>query len=100
LGEKLRKSIELDSETLITLQQFRASYDEPMLLAQTLLREMGFEATSRLKTTNTIVEKLRRERTRLAEMQDIGGLRIVSDVDLTNQDNIVKRITDTFPIAR
>jgi hypothetical protein len=63
LGEKLRKSIELDSDTLLLLQQFRASYDEPMLRAQAHLQEMGLEATARLKTTNTIIEKLRRERT-------------------------------------
>lgn len=100
LGEKLRKAIELDTETLLELQQFRASYDDPMLKAQTLLREIGFESTSRLKTTNTIIEKLRRERTRLAEMQDIGGLRTVAEVDLTNQDKIVKRIVEAFPITR
>ncbi len=100
LGEKLRKAFELDTETLWRLQQVRGSYDEPMLGAQTLLRESVFEATSRLKTTNTIIEKLRRERTRLAEMQDIGGLRIVSEVDLTKQDEIVKRIVEVFPITR
>lgn len=100
LGEKLRKAFVLDTETLWRLQQVRASYDEPMLGAQILLREVGFEATSRLKTTNTIIEKLRRERTRLAEMQDIGGLRIVSEVDLTKQDEIVKKIVDAFPITR
>ncbi len=67
---------------------------------QTLLREMGLEATSRLKTINTIIEKLRREKTRLAEMQDIAGLRIVFEVDLTKQDAIAKRIVDAFPTAR
>ncbi len=100
LGEKLRKAFELDAESLLRLQQVRASYDGPMSAAQTLLRELGFEATSRLKTTNTIIEKLRRERTRLAEMQDIGGLRIVSEVDLTKQDEIVKKIVDAFPLTR
>lgn len=100
LGERLRKVFELDEETLSQLQQFRASYDEPMFRAQTILREVGLEATSRLKTTNTIIEKLRRERTRLAEMQDIGGLRIVSELDLTAQDMIVSRILDAFPVTR
>jgi len=100
LGEKLRKATELDTETLLRLQQVRASYDKPMSGAQTLLRGLGFEATSRLKTTNTIIEKLRRERTRLTEMQDIGGLRIVSNVDPTKQDEIVKKIVDVFPITR
>jgi hypothetical protein len=100
LGERLRKASELDTETLLRLQEFRASYDKPMSGAQTLLKDIGFDATSRLKTTNTIVEKLRREKTRLTEMQDIGGLRIVSEADLTKQDEIVKRIVDAFPITR
>lgn len=100
LGERLRTALELDADTLSRLQQFRASYDEPMSRAQTLLREVGLEATSRLKTTNTIIEKLRRERTRLAEMQDIGGLRIVSEVDLTTQDEIVSRIVAAFPVTK
>lgn len=100
LGEKLRKASVLDTETLLRLQEFRASYDKPMSEAQTLLKEIGFEATSRLKTTNTIIEKLRREKTRLAEMQDIGGLRIVSEADITKQDEIVKRIVDAFSLTR
>jgi len=100
LGEKLRTALELDGDTLARLQRFRASYDEPMLRVQALLRDAGFESTSRLKTTNTIIEKLRRERTRLAEMQDIGGLRIVSEVDLAGQDEIVSRITSVVSITK
>jgi len=100
LGEKLRKAPRLDAETLLPLQQFRAAYDEPMTEAQTVLRKLGFEATSRLKTTNTIIDKLRRERTRLAEMQDIGGLRIVSEGDMTKQDEIVNRIVNSLPNTR
>jgi ppGpp synthetase/RelA/SpoT-type nucleotidyltranferase len=100
LGEKLRKTSELETETLVRLQEFRASYDKPMSEAQGLLRQMGLEATSRLKTTNTIIEKLRREKTRLSEMQDIGGIRVVLEGDLTRQNEIVKRIADAFPITR
>src|SRR4030095_679320 len=68
--------------------------------AQLLLKEAGLQATSRLKNINTIIEKLRRERTRLAEMQDIGGLRIVLKVDLTGQDKIVSKILDMFRNAK
>ena len=53
-------------------------YDAPMARVQVSLRDrLGVDATSRLKTVNTIIEKLRREKMRLAEMQDIAGLRIV-----------------------
>lgn len=100
LGQKLRTSGELDADTLAQLQEFRASFDEPMFRAQTQIRKLGFEATSRLKTINTIIEKLRREKTRLAEMQDIAGLRIVSKVDLTEQDTIVSKIVETFSITK
>ena len=100
LGERLRKASELDTETLLRLQEFRVLYDKPMSETQTLLRQLGFEATSRLKTTNTIIEKLRREKTRLSEMQDIGGLRIVIEGDLTMQDSVVNRIAGAFPNAR
>jgi hypothetical protein len=34
------------------------------------------------------------------EMQDIGGLRIVSDMDLDGQDKIVRKIVDAFPVTR
>ena len=33
-------------------------------------------------------------------MQDIGGLRIVSDMDLDGQDKIVRKIVDAFPVTR
>jgi ppGpp synthetase/RelA/SpoT-type nucleotidyltranferase len=71
-----------------------------MFRAQTQLKELGFEATSRLKTINTIIEKLRREKTRLAEMQDIAGLRIVSQADLIEQDRIASSIAETFSVRK
>ena len=64
-----------------------------MLKAQAVIQDaLGIEATARLKTVNTIVEKLRRERTRLAEMQDIGGLRIVKEMSITDQDQVVTAV--------
>ena len=98
LGDRLRLSESPDEAALSELQEFRASYSEPMAKAQALLREvLGIEATSRLKTINTIIEKLRRERTRLATMQDIAGLRVVSKMGLAEQDELVGKITSLFP---
>jgi ppGpp synthetase/RelA/SpoT-type nucleotidyltranferase len=75
IGDKLRATGAPDEGTLEQLQQIRSLYKQPMATVQRLLKErLEIDATARLKTINTIVEKLRREKTRLAEMQDIAGL--------------------------
>jgi ppGpp synthetase/RelA/SpoT-type nucleotidyltranferase len=71
-----------------------------MARAQEVLREQGIRSTARLKTTNTIIEKLRRERTRLAEMQDIAGLRLVPVKTRERQDALVRRVAASFSGAR
>lgn len=97
LGDSLRKATTLEDDALDLLQQFRIQYDQPMQDAQRVLREgLGLEPTGRLKTVNTIVEKLRREKTRLAEMQDIAGLRIVRDMSLSEQTALVEAIRTVF----
>jgi len=94
LGERLRHEPTIDAEGLERLQELRALYDAPMAKAQAVLKEkLGLDATSRLKTVNTIMEKLRREKTRLAEMQDIAGLRIVEEMGLGAQSQMFERET-------
>jgi len=101
LGEKLRRQPTIDAAGLEQLQALRSLYDAPMAQAQALLRErLGLDATSRLKTVNTILEKLCREKMRLAEMQDIAGLRIVENIGLGPQTQMVERIAGLFPGAR
>src|SRR5439155_5107176 len=79
------------------LQELRADYDHSLQLAERVLRErLGLRATSRLKTVQTIVEKLVREKTRLSVMQDIAGLRIVDDLTLPEQDALAGRIAAAF----
>lgn len=66
LGERLRAG-PVDDAMLEDLQQFRAGYAGPMVSAQTLIKSaLGLDATARLKTVNTTLEKLRREKTRLS----------------------------------
>jgi ppGpp synthetase/RelA/SpoT-type nucleotidyltranferase len=62
-----------------------------------LEQELGLTTTARLKTSNTIIEKLRRDKTRLAQMQDIAGVRIVKDMGIAEQDRLVKGIAELFP---
>jgi ppGpp synthetase/RelA/SpoT-type nucleotidyltranferase len=101
IGDKLRAAGPPDEDTLGQLQQIRSLYGPPMAAVQMLLKEkLGVDATARLKTINTIVEKLRREKTRLAEMHDIAGLRIVRDIGLREQDCLVGQIVALLPGAR
>lgn len=55
-----------------------------------LREELNLEASFRLKTNTTIIEKLRREKARLSSMRDIAGLRLVT-ASLEEQDNLVAR---------
>jgi hypothetical protein len=100
LGDRLR-SDPLDDRSLAELQEFRALYALPMQKAQALIKQqLGYDATARLKTENTTVEKLRRETTRLSQMQDIAGLRLVGDWFLAEQDALVKEIGKLFENAK
>ncbi len=100
LGEKLRHEA-IDADNLERLQDLRTLYDAPMAKAQAALKEkLRLDATSRLKTVNTIIDKLRREKMRLAEMQDIAGLRIVEEMGLGTQNQMVERIAGLFDGAR
>jgi hypothetical protein len=44
---------------------------------------------------HTIIEKLKREKTRLSAMQDIAGVRVVLPMTLGEQDALVERIPAT-----
>lgn len=66
---------------------------------QTRLRELGYAPTSRTKTTQVLVEKLRREQTRIRAVHDIAGARIVEDCSRDQQDEIAGRIVAAFNVA-
>lgn len=101
LGDRLRKSEEISEEDLRLLQDFRRDYDEPLIHVERVLREdLHLDPTSRIKTPNTILEKLRREKTRLSSMQDIAGVRIVREMTLDQQDAMVASICNRFPQNR
>jgi hypothetical protein len=77
LGRRLRNAETPSLEDLGLLERVRRAHEDARLeVVQALLAE-GLEGTSRLKTTSTIIEKLRRESTmHLARMQDIAGVRL------------------------
>lgn len=95
LGDRLRKADVPADDDLDLLSTLRRGYDEPMQRVRARVEQLAGPAAAvvpRLKTTATIVEKLNREATRLATMQDIAGVRLVADMTLTEQDRIVRRI--------
>lgn len=96
LGERLREQQWPDEERLRLLQQVRAEFDAPMAKAAEILRDIGFSPTSRLKTVTTLIEKLKRETTRLSSIQDVAGLRVVEGVGPTEQDSAVVKIAAAF----
>lgn len=98
LGNRLRRSERPAVGDLDALERLRIDYD-PMLveIVQRLRSELELAPTSRLKTTGTILDKLKREQTRLSTMQDIAGARIVIPGDLTEQDRVVAAIGSLFP---
>ena len=110
LGERLAKSDVPSADDLRELAGFQELHIEPMsavgAAVQATARAMqiegqgfaGFQVTQRLKTSNTLIDKLRRG-TRLTRMQDIGGVRLVAVMPLWRQDECVARLTRALPIT-
>lgn len=96
LGERLKSAL-LTAADLGELDEYRLSALAPYAETMVKIRaELAVKPTGRpLKTTPSIVDKLRRERTRLSQIQDIAGCRIVV-ANLTVQDGIVRRVRELF----
>ena len=102
LGQRLRSSKEISETDLASLQTFRAEHEEALVDVQTRIEKAlpGIDQTARIKTIQTLHDKLRRQPTKLSRIQDIAGVRIVRDMDLSDQDSVVKALTSEFPGAR
>jgi ppGpp synthetase/RelA/SpoT-type nucleotidyltranferase len=95
LGERLRKG-EPSAADLEHLDAYRRSFDNAYGAVVRKLRHLRLEPSGRIKTTTSIVEKLKRQSFRLSKLQDIAGCRIVVD-DITEQDRIVGLISGAWP---
>ena len=103
LGDELRSAAAPSDAALNALQGWRVLHEEALVRVETRLRdELNLEPGVRLKTTLTILDKLRRmPDLQLSRMQDIAGARIVAEASLTEQDELVARIAPLFgPDAR
>jgi hypothetical protein len=100
LGDRLRKSEVPSEEDLRLLQEVLADHAGPMDTVQHTLKGLGLQSTARFKTSGTIIDKLKRDATRLGKMQDLAGARVVQDISLHEQDSIVDQIVEAFPEAK
>jgi hypothetical protein len=96
LGSRLRKTERPSEEDLRVLQRFRAAHSETLDHVAAVLVDLGLEPTTRLKTVETIVQKLHRANTDLSRMQDVAGARVVRNCTLEEQDELVSVVVARF----
>lgn len=100
LGDRLRASSAIDSSDLELLQIMRRDYQSALHEAQATIAANVDDltvSTSRLKTVQTMVGKLRRESNmNLSQVQDIAGLRVVRDMTLRDQTALAAQVAALF----
>jgi hypothetical protein len=97
LGKRLRDAEEVDPDDLAMLGEVLLEYDNALSLVSSTLTSIGLEATTRLKTSGTIVEKLKRQPTiDLRHIHDLAGARIVQRMTLNEQDEVASSIVAAF----
>ena len=97
LGDRLRKDA-AGAADVQTLDAFRRSFDEALQIVVRKMRDLDLEPSARIKTTISIVEKLKRESIRLSRLQDIAGCRVVVQ-DVAEQNRVGGLIVGEFPTA-
>ncbi|GAA2659234.1 nucleotidyltransferase family protein [Paractinoplanes durhamensis] len=98
LGDRLRDSTDPDPADLDLLNQVLRAYQGALLVVLDRLRLLGFVPVQRLKTTGTIIDKLRRDRVcSLKTIHDLAGARVVLTGDLDAQDALVESFCASSP---
>jgi hypothetical protein len=102
LGERLAAAETTSDDDSAMLQQVLDVYDrEALRPVERRLLALGYTPTTRVKTTGTLIEKLRREQgMKLSRVQDVAGARILVDGTRRDQDDVVARIVAAFGGSR
>lgn len=101
LGDRLKMGA-FERSDLILLDGYRRSFGPAYEnVVQTIRDELELEPSGRpAKSTNSLVEKLKRESIRLTQVQDIAGCRVIVP-DILEQDRVVGSLLfGAFPEAR
>lgn len=98
LGKNLVASDPPQDVHLRHLQRLLELYDEALEKAtDRIQKDLDIRATSRLKTTGTLIEKLKRSGGRsLPNIQDVAGARIVVDGTLSDQTKLAEALQFLF----
>lgn len=96
LGDRLKKGSPSEADVRL-LDEYRRSFGEAYeAVVLTVRDQLHLEPTGRpAKSTTSIIEKLRRE-SRLSQVQDIAGCRVVV-VDMAAQEQVVASLLGAFP---
>ncbi|MFF9180903.1 hypothetical protein [Streptomyces misionensis] len=107
LGKRLEVPGEAPEEALMQLEELLIDYSELLTAARGVIDELcdtldwPLSVTHRLKTTDTLVQKLQRAKARgdstnLARIQDIAGIRLSGNITLIEQDQLRDWIIERF----
>jgi ppGpp synthetase/RelA/SpoT-type nucleotidyltranferase len=98
LGDRLKDGPHTDGD-LQLLDEYRLSFRDAYAFVFQKISKLGLSPSGRTaKSGKSIVEKLRREKIRLTQMQDIAGCRVVVK-NILEQDKVVASLGTVFPGA-
>ncbi|MGW2618673.1 hypothetical protein [Streptomyces sp. NPDC001500] len=107
LGKRLELPEAVSEEDLTLLEDLLVDYSELLTAARGVVDELcdivewPLGVTHRLKTTDTLIQKLQRAKARgsstnLARIQDIAGIRVSGRLTLTEQDQLRDMVVERF----
>ncbi|MEV5642548.1 hypothetical protein AB0L67_20590 [Streptomyces flaveolus] len=107
LGKRLELPEAVSEEDLTLLEDLLVDYSELLTGARAVIDELcdivewPLGVTHRLKTTDTLIQKLQRAKARgsstnLARIQDIAGIRVSGRLTLTEQDRLADLVVERF----
>ncbi|MFC8391063.1 hypothetical protein [Streptomyces sp. NPDC057238] len=107
LGKRLELPEAVSEEDLTLLEDLLVDYSELLTAARGVIDELcdivewPLGVTHRLKTTDTLIQKLQRAKARgsstnLARVQDIAGIRVSGRLTLTEQDRLKEMVVERF----
>jgi hypothetical protein len=97
LGRRLALPGPISDDDYAMLAQVAEAYEAILAKVEEKLLGLGYRATTRVKTTGTLVDKLRRPPyLPLKSIHDVAGARIVIDGGRWEQDQVTERIMAAF----